>query len=286
VSNTARTRGKAAPSSESTKPVLVEIDAGTAFITLNRPESLNALNVELMEMLRGSLEDVALNPNVRCVVLRGAGRAFSAGGDVGEIEQRRNAAGQGPSLGAVLDTHSRLMLHHEDSVRLLHTMPKPTLAAVHGHAIGGGLGLALSADIRIVSQTAKLRVGFRQRSLSGDFGMAYFLTHMVGAAKTRELMFLDPIIDGPLAVSIGLATSVHADDDLEAATRALATELATGPSIALGRMKDNILSAETLPLDDALRIEAMNQRVSANTLDATEAGTAFAERRAPRFTGR
>lgn len=270
---------------QATAPVLVDMADGVALVTLNRPHVLNAMNIELMECLRNELAALSEDRAVRCVLVRGAGRAFCAGGDLAEIKERRAAASLTPSPGTVLDEQSRLMSRHEDSVRLLHTMPKPTVAVVGGHAVGGGLALALAADVRLVSRTAKLRIGFRQRSLSGDFGIAYFLTHIVGAAKARELMLFDPLIDGEQALAIGLATAVYEHDRLAEEAFAVAADLARGPTIAFGRMKDNILAAETLSLDDALRIEGMNQRVSANTLDAAEAGDAFAERREPRFTG-
>lgn len=266
-------------------PVLLDVTEGIAFVTLNRPESLNAMNAELMSHLRQLLAELAHDQAIRCVVLRGAGRAFCSGGDVRDIASRRQAAAEGASLGATLEEQSRSMLYHEDSIRLLHTMPKPTLAVVHGHAIGGGLSFALACDLRIVARNAKLRVGFRKRSLSGDFGIAYFLTHTVGAAKARELLLLDPMVDGSRAFELGLATAVAEDHELEAKALELAIELASGPTIAMGRMKDNVFAAETLSLDDALRLEAMNIRVSANTLDAAEAGSAFAERREPNFTG-
>jgi 2-(1,2-epoxy-1,2-dihydrophenyl)acetyl-CoA isomerase len=265
--------------------LIVDVEDGVGFVTLNRPDSLNALSFALLDFLSEELTRIARDPAVRCVVLRGAGRSFCAGGDLREIAARRKETAEAASLGALLDAQSRLMLHHEESVRLLHTMPKPTIASLHGHAFGGGLCLALACDLRVVARSTKLQGGFKQRSLSGDFGIAYFLTHIVGAGKAREIMLLDPLIDGETALAMGLATAAFDDDHLVEATKQLAGELAHGPTIALGRMKDNIFAAQTLSMDDALRVEAMNQRISANTLDASEAGTAFSEKRPPRFTG-
>ncbi len=267
-------------------PLVVEVDGGVAWITLNRPDSLNAMSIELMDSLVERLGELAVDPAVRCVGLRGAGRAFCAGGDVADIARRREEAASTPSLGALLDDQYRMMLRHVESVRLLREMPKPTLAAVHGHALGGGLSLALACDLRIVAADAKLRVGFAARSLSGDFGISYLLTHTVGGAKARELMILDRPIDGTEAVAIGLATRECPAADLPVASAELARELAAGPTIAIGRMKENVGAAETMSLEELLRVESMNQRVSANTSDAAESGRAFAERRPPRFTGR
>jgi 2-(1,2-epoxy-1,2-dihydrophenyl)acetyl-CoA isomerase len=265
--------------------LVVNVDDGIGFVTLSRPESLNALTFALLDSVADELGRLARDPAVRCVVLRGAGRSFCAGGDVSEIAARRKETAEAASLGALLDAQSRLMLRHEESVRLLHTMPKPTVASVQGHAFGGGLCLALACDLRVVARDAKLRAGFKQRSLSGDFGIAYFLTHTVGAGRAREILLLDPVLDGEAAFALGLATAVYDADGLEHATSELARELAAGPTIALGRMKDNIFAAQTLSMDDALRAEAMNQRISANTLDAAEAGAAFGDKRPPRFVG-
>jgi len=265
--------------------LVIKVEGGIAFVTLDRPESLNALSFALLDSLADELGLLARDPAVRCVVLRGSGRSFCAGGDVREIAARRKETAEAASLGALLDAQSRLMLRHEESVRLLHRMPKPTVASVQGHAFGGGMCLALACDLRLVARDAKLQAGFKQRSLSGDFGIAYFLTQIIGAGRAREILLLDPVLDGEATVALGLATSVHDEHDLEEATNELARKLAAGPTIALGRMKDNIFAAQTLSMDEALRAEAMNQRISANTLDAAEAGAAFGEKRPPRFTG-
>ena len=137
--------------------LVVKLDDGIAFVTLNRPDSLNALTFALLDSLADELGHLARDPAVRCVVLRGSGRSFCAGGDVGEIAARRKETAEAPSLGALLDAQSRLMLRHEESVRLLHTMPKPTVASVQGNAFGGGLCLALACDLRVVARDAKLR---------------------------------------------------------------------------------------------------------------------------------
>jgi 2-(1,2-epoxy-1,2-dihydrophenyl)acetyl-CoA isomerase len=267
------------------RPVLVRREEGIAWITLDRPDSLNSMSLELMDSLVVALEQLASDPSVRCVGLRGSGRAFCAGGDIADIARRREEAAKAPSLGALLDAQYRTMLRHIHASRLLHEMPKPTVAAVHGHAVGGGLALALACDFRVVTETAKLRVGFAARALSGDFGISYLLVHTVGSATARELMMLDPVVTGAEAKRIGLATRVCPDDALEATATELVHELACGPTIAFGRMKDNLLAAEHLDFEQVLQVESMNARISANTSDAKEAGLAFAERRAAMFTG-
>lgn len=277
--------GLASEIQDGARHLLVTVEDGMAWITLNRPSSLNAMNVEMMDGLLLVLDRLAADSRVRCVGLRGAGRAFCAGGDVNEILKRQKAAGDASSTGALIEQQYRTMIGHVRSTRLLHEMPKPTIAAVHGHAVGGGLSLALACDIRVVAETARLRVGFAARSLSGDFGISHLLTHVVGGAKARELMLLDPVVDGVEAARIGLATRVCSDDQLADVAGQVGAQLASGPTIAFGRMKDNLLAAETMSLEEFLRVESMNQRVSASTADAVESGRAFFEGRPPKFTG-
>lgn len=265
--------------------LIVEVRDGLAWVTLNRPAALNALDQEVMDGLLAVLDSLARDRSVRCVGLRGAGRAFCAGGDLSLIEQRREEAAAAPSPGTVIDAQHRALAHQVKAAQILREMPKPTIAAIHGHAVGGGLALALACDVRVVAEDAKLRAGFAARSLSGDYGISFLLVHTVGSAKARELLLLDPTIDGVEAHRLGLATVVCASSELRARTDALGRQLADGPTIALGRMKDNILWAETTNLERVLQVEALNQRVSVSTSDAEEAGRAFAERRAPRFTG-
>ena len=265
--------------------VLVEVSDGLAWVTLNRPHALNALNLEVMDRLVDVFGRLGRDRTVRCVGLRGAGRAFCAGGDVGLIKQRRDEAAASGPPGAVMDSQHRTLLHHVEASKLLREMPKPTVAAIHGHAVGGGLSLALACDVRVVTEDSKLRTGFAARSLSGDYGISYLLIHTVGSAKARELLLLDPEIDGVEAQRIGLATEVCPASELAERSGALARRLADGPTIALGRMKDNLLVAETSTFERVLQLESLNQRISGNTADAAEAGRAFLERRAPRFTG-
>lgn len=266
-------------------PVLFDLRAGIGWVTLNRPRQLNAMNGALMEQLASTLEGAAADPAVRCVVIKAAGDSFCAGGDLGEISARQEET-EALSTGAAIERHRRKMLRDVRSITLLHAMPKPTIAMVRGYAIGGGLSIALAADLRIASTTAKLRAGFAQRSLSGDFGITFLLTEATGGAKARELMLLDPMLDAEAGLQLGLLTEVVDDEALQGRTEAVAEALANGPTIALGCMKDNLIAAASQDLDDVMAREALNQRISANTADAAEAGRAFSDRREPRFSGR
>lgn len=265
--------------------VLSTVDAGIAVVTLNRPDSLNAMSADLMETLRECLLAASEDSDVRCVVLRGAGTSFCAGGDINEIAERQAQTTESSSPGATTERYHRTLIRHSESVTLLRTMPKPTIAAVHGWAVGGGMSLALAADFRLVARGARMRAGFASNSLSGDFGISSLLLRAVGTLRARELLMLDPVIDSSMAEMLGLATLVCEDDEMEAELKRFAGSLASAPTIALGRMKDNLNLAETHTLTEVIAAESANQRVTANTSDAHEAARARATRREARFTG-
>ena len=270
----------------SPRPVVdVQIASGVGTVTLNRPESLNAMSRQLMGELRSALQAMADDPAVRCVALRGAGRAFCAGGDVADIASRQAAMTDAPSMGALMEAMHRRMVRDTESILLLKTMAKPTVAVVQGWAVGGGMSLALAADFRVLGRDARLRAGFMARSLSGDFGISGLLVGSVGSARARDILLRDRTIDSEYARELGLANLVCDDESLATESDAFIRELADGPTIAIGRSKDNLNAAETLTTADLIVVEALNQRISAATSDAQEAGRAFAEKRKPRFTG-
>ena len=265
-------------------------DDGIALITLNRPDSLNAMGGELMALLAGYLADVSNDRNVRCVVLTGAGRAFCAGGDV-----KGMAAGRDSIISASANDHSpasafargveQLREAQRRTSYALHTMPKPTIAMVNGHAVGAGLSLALACDIRIASDRAKLGTVFRNVGFSGDFGGAYFLQKLVGGGKARELYFTGEILLADAAAAIGMVNRAVEHDWLLEETMALAPQLATGPTLAYARMKENLNRAETCDLLTLLDQEALNMNLSATSNDHREAAKAFVEKRKPAFRG-
>ncbi|HEY7801278.1 MAG TPA: enoyl-CoA hydratase-related protein, partial [Dehalococcoidia bacterium] len=168
---------------------------------------------------------------------------------------------------------------------MLHTMAKPTIAMVNGHAVGAGLSLALACDLRVASDRAKFGTAFRNVGFSGDFGGSYFLQRLVGMGKARELYMTGEILPADQAERIGMVNRVVAHDDLEAETLKLATHLASGPTLAYGRMKENLNRAETSDLTTLLDQEALNMRLSGMTNDHREAARAFVEKRQPTFTG-
>jgi 2-(1,2-epoxy-1,2-dihydrophenyl)acetyl-CoA isomerase len=261
---------------------------GIAWITLNRPESLNAMGGELMPLLGSYLADCAKDPAVRCVVLTGAGRAFCAGGDVKGMASRNQAGAPASTsvAGSFARTVEDLRQRQRQTSLLLHTMPRPTIAAINGFAMGAGLSLALSTDLRVCSEQAKLGTAFRNVGLSGDFGGSYFMTKLAGAGVARELYLSGEVIDAPRALELGLVNRVVPHDELEEETMALARQIASGPSLALARMKENLNLAESSDLAALLDQEALNMRLSGLTDDHREAAQAFVEKRQPVFRGR
>jgi 2-(1,2-epoxy-1,2-dihydrophenyl)acetyl-CoA isomerase len=262
---------------------------GVALITLNRPQSLNAMGGELMPLLHRYLAECVGDDSVRCVVLTGAGRAFCAGGDVKAMATGSDAAARterGLSAAAEL---ARGVEGLRDAQRrssyVLHTMPKPTIAMVNGHAVGAGLSLALACDLRVASDRAKFGTVFRNVGFSGDFGGSYFLTRLVGTERARLLYFTGEIIDAEEALRIGMVSRVVPPEKLEEETMSLASSLAAGPALAFARMKENLNRAATADLLTVLDQEALNMRLSALTNDHREAARAFVEKRKPTFTG-
>jgi 2-(1,2-epoxy-1,2-dihydrophenyl)acetyl-CoA isomerase len=277
--------------------VLIEKrDDGVATITLNRPDSLNAMGGSLIPMLAEHLADVANDRHVRCVVLTGAGRAFCAGGDVKGMAAGRDAilhaaanGGPGaeppsPALGFARGVDGLRQAQRGTSY-VLHTMPKPTIAMVNGHAVGAGLSLALACDIRIASDRAKLGTIFRNVGFSGDFGGSYFLPRLVGNGKARELYFTGEILSADDALKIGMVNRVVEHDQLAAETLAFAAQLASGPTLAFARMKENLNRSEDCDLAALLDQEAMNMQLSSTTADHRDAAKAFVEKRQPTFRG-
>jgi 2-(1,2-epoxy-1,2-dihydrophenyl)acetyl-CoA isomerase len=170
--------------------------------------------------------------------------------------------------------------------RLLHEIPKPTIAMVNGPAAGAGMALALACDLRIAGQSARFVTAFAKVGFSGDFGGSYFLSRLVGTGKARELYFTAEPLDAAQALALGVANRVVPDADLAEVTMEFARKLARGPRIALGLMKQNLNAAESGTLAELLDLEARRQIETGQTEDHKEAARAFVEKRAPVFVGR
>ncbi|MGI8927736.1 MAG: enoyl-CoA hydratase/isomerase family protein [Tepidiformaceae bacterium] len=265
---------------------------GVALITLNRPESLNAMGGELMPLLSRYLDESEGDGDVRCVAITGAGRAFCAGGDVRGMQRRNDdggseaASARPASAVAGLESGVRGLRASQDAVSLkLHTMGKPTVALVNGHAVGAGMSIALACDIRICGENAKFGTAFRNVGLSGDYGGSFFLQRLVGAGRARELYLTAEIIDAKRAFELGIANRVVPQENLLEEGLAFCARLAAGPTATYARMKANLNLAETAPLAAVLDQEALNMRLSSLSTDSREAVLAFVEKREPRFVG-
>jgi 2-(1,2-epoxy-1,2-dihydrophenyl)acetyl-CoA isomerase len=263
--------------------LLERIEDGVAVLTMNRPESLNALSPPMMAALREAVPRLALDPAVRVIVLTGAGRGFCAGGDVKGMAARADATGPPPSMEARVHGLREGM----EVSRWLHEMPKPTIAMVRGPAAGAGLSLALACDLRIASDTARFTTAFAKVGFSGDYGGSYFLPKLVGAAKARELYFTADVLSAQQALELGIANRVVPDAELEAEAMGLARRLAQGPAVAYGYMKRNLNATEAgASLEEVFDLEAWNMTRTGQTEDHKEAARAFVEKRQPTFQGR
>jgi 2-(1,2-epoxy-1,2-dihydrophenyl)acetyl-CoA isomerase len=253
-------------------------EEGVVTLTFNRPDRLNALSTPIMEGLLEALPRLAGDPAVGAIVLTGTGRAFCAGGDVKSMAEGTN---QRPFNEAVAHLRGRMEVS-----RLLHEIPKPTIAMLNGVAAGAGLSLALACDLRIAARSARLITAFANIGFSGDFGGSYFLSKLVGTGKARELYYTAEPIEAEQALALGIVNRVVADDELAEATSTLARKLAQGPRIALALMKQHLNAAESSTLAALLDLEATHQIETGRTQDHKEAARAFVEKRPPVFVGR
>ena len=258
--------------------LIEETADGVATLTLNRPDRLNALSTPIMEGLLEALPRLAGDRAIGAVVLTGAGRAFCAGGDVKSMAEGRAERGMEEAV-----THLRSRM---EVSRLLHEIPKPTIAMVNGPAAGAGMSLALACDLRIAAQSARFISAFANVGFSGDFGGSYFLSKLVGTGKARELYYTAEPLDAARALALGVVNRVAPDADLLDATMQLARKLAHGPRMALALMKQNFNAAENGSLAQLLDLEARGQIETGRTEDHREAARAFVEKRVPVFTGR
>jgi enoyl-CoA hydratase/carnithine racemase len=263
-----------------TGELLCEIRDRVALITLNRPEARNALSDRLTPALRRMIKQCADDPKVGALLITGAGNAFCAGGDV---------KGMGDNLSKVevpIDERvADLRVKQRNLTGALVAVRKPTIAALPGPAAGAGLALALACDIRIAAESAIMATGYARIGLTGDYGIAWLLTRLAGTSRARELMFLSERIDAHRCEMLGLVNRVVPDTELRDTAFALAKSLAEGPSIALGRMKDNLDRALMSDILESMDQEAENTVQSARTTDHKQAVRAFIEKRKPVFSG-
>ncbi len=300
-----------------TDSVRWDLDGAVATITLNRPQARNALTAELKTALLGALRQAASSPQVRAVLITGAGQAFCAGQDLREhadllgadgpdeatpagappsgAPAARTPAGSASAVGsppagprpatapAPLDT---VREHYNPLVLAIRSMPKPVIAAVNGVAAGAGAGLAFACDLRIAAQGASFLMAFARVGLAADTGVSWTLPRLAGAGRAAELLMLAEPIRAPQALEFGLVNQVVQDADLPAVAGALAARLAAGPTAAYAGIKEQLNYAAGHGLGEALDKEAEVQAALGRTADHRAATLAFTRKQQPSFLGR
>ncbi len=257
--------------------ILFEKNAGVANVALNRPRKLNAFDGEMHEELYDALEAADSDDEVRCVVLRGEGRGFSAGADLAGIVEGTDGE---PDLGEYLrSTYSRL-------VSRMVAIEKPIIAALHGPVYGAGVGVALACDLRVAAESARFSVAFIKIGLMPDAGVSFFLPRVVGLGRAMEMSLLGDAVEADEALGIGLVNRVVPDEKLAEETAALARRLAAMPTAAIGKVKHSLYASFESDLETALEREAEGQTFCGYTQDHKEGVAAFFEKREARFNGR
>jgi 2-(1,2-epoxy-1,2-dihydrophenyl)acetyl-CoA isomerase len=258
--------------------VRFDVEEGIGTVTLDRPDKLNALSNEVALDLLDVLKRAASDDRVRAVIITGAGRAFSAGGDIDRMRQ-------------VVDEQTwddvRILLQAgADVVSTLVSMPKATIAAVNGPAAGAGGSLALACDVRIASDTASFGLVFSRLGLHPDWGGAYFLPRLVGTGKALELILTGDMVDAAEGLRLGIFNRVVPAAELTAAARAVAARLAVKSPLAIALARRTVYDSFNLTLEATLTLEIDNQLRCFPSDGVKEALHAFLEKRAPQFQGR
>ncbi len=248
-----------------------------ATITLNRPDAYNALDLSLGRDLFHASIEVDEDPEVRCVIVTGAGKAFCAGGDVkGFVESL-------PRVGALV---KELTTYLHGAVSRFCRTDKPVIMAVNGVAAGGGLSLALSGDLVVATESAKFTMAYSKIAATPDGSSSYFLPRLIGLRRTMELYFTNRVLTAREAFEWGLVTRVVPDTEFKAAVAALAREMAQGPSRAYGGAKRLFHESTWTSLETQMELEAQAIANSGRTEDFRAGVTAFAEKKSPVFRGR
>lgn len=252
---------------------------GVLTITLNRPDSLNSFNDEMSFELQKALKEAERDKSVRCVVLTGAGRAFSAGQDL-KSRSIQSENGATPHLGESIEKR------YAPIISKLRNMEKPVVASVNGVAAGAGASIAFACDMRLASEKAIFLQAFVKVGLVPDSGACWLLPRLCGLGKAMELAMTGDKISAEEALTLGLVNHVFSEDLLAEKTSELATQLAKGPTKAMGLIKRAFNRAMTMDLDTYLAYEAQTQEIAGRTADYKEGVAAFMEKREAQFTGK
>jgi 2-(1,2-epoxy-1,2-dihydrophenyl)acetyl-CoA isomerase len=257
--------------------VLIERDASVATVTLNRPDAFNAFNLQMGRELFDAVLEVDEDPDVRCVVVTGAGKAFCAGGDVREFVESL------PRIGIHL---KQLTTYFHGAVSRLNRSAKPVIMALNGIVAGGGLAFALAGDVVVASESARFTLAYSKIGATPDGSSTYFLPRLVGLRRAMELYLTNRVLTAREALDWGLVTRVTPDAELRPAVHALARELAQGPTRAFAEAKRLLHRSTHESLETQMELEAQAIAASGHTEDFREGVTAFAAKRTPEFRGR
>jgi enoyl-CoA hydratase len=255
---------------------------GIALLTLNRPDSLNAMTTDMVELLHRRLDEIAVNRDVRVVVLTGAGRGFCAGLDLGGYGIAPGYEWNGAvEKGLAVQKHIASLIPH------LRSLPQPVIAAVNGPASGGGFALVLGSDIRLAASSARFNAAFIRIGLSAcDIGTSWLLPRLVGAARAQELMLTGRLFDAAEALTMGLVTSVISESELLDVAFAKADEVMLNTPLGVALTKEGMWSALEIPgLQAAIDMENRQQIMASFSDDARETRRARLEKRPPKYSG-
>jgi len=266
------------------EPLLIEHDDGVDRVTLNRPESLNALDPALIDALNDYFESLQRNRKTRVVVLKGAGANFCAGLDLKHAMASRAGQNTPRTVTESLDSQRRIA----DIVMLMRRCPQPIVALVQGAAAGGGFALALAADIRIAAKSARMNCAFIKLGLGGcDIGSSYFLPRLVGVSVASELILTGRFIYADRALAVGLVSEVVEDGQLEAAAVPYVDAMMTASPVGLRLSKECInMSVDAGSIEAVIAMEDRNQVLCSRSEDFEEGIRAFIEKRKPVYVTR
>jgi enoyl-CoA hydratase/carnithine racemase len=267
-----------------TKPLLIQHEDGVDRVTLNRPDSLNALSPDMIDALNGYFESLQRNRTTRVVVVKGAGASFCAGLDLKHAMARRAGQQEPPGVTESLDSQRRIA----DIVMLMRRCPQPIVALVQGAAAGGGFALALAADIRIATRSARMNCAFIKLGLGGcDIGTSYFLPRLVGVSVASELILTGRFIHAERALAVGLVSEVVEEDGLEAAAAPYIEAMITASPVGLRLSKECLnMSVDAGSIEAVIAMEDRNQVLCSRSEDFNEGIRAFLEKRKPVYIKR
>ena len=254
----------------------VEHRGGAHWVTLNRPESLNAMSRTMMLELQHYFGELYTRPEIRAVVLRGAGKAFCAGLD---LKERREPGEGGPVNGL------RVQRRVSEIVMRMRRAPQPIISLIHGAASGGGFALALASDIRLAGPRARMNAAFIRIGLTAcDVGVSYFLPRLVGSALASELLLTGAFIDAERALKVGLVSDVVPEAELEARGQAMVDAILANSPLGVRLTKEALnMNIDAQSLEAAIALEDRQQILCAQTDDMREGIGAFLEKRDPAY---